>query len=56
MALRADLADILLGEDDVLGLGAGEHDLVVLLVGLLLVHLASREGEGNQRQDDGQDR
>ena len=37
VALRVDLADILLGDDDVLCLGAGDHDLMVLLVGLLLV-------------------
>ena len=33
VALRVDLADILLGDDDVLCLGAGDHDLLVLLVG-----------------------
>ena len=37
MALRVDLADILLGEGDVLCLRAGDHDLMVLLVVLLLV-------------------
>ena len=42
MALRVDLADILLGDDDVLCLGAGDHDLMVLLVGLLLVLLKIR--------------
>ena len=52
VALRVDLADILLGEDDILCLRAGDHDLMVPL-GLFLLLLASREGEENQRQDDG---
>ena len=42
MLLRMDLANILLGDGDGLRLGAGAHDLVVLLVVLLLVRVKIR--------------
>ena len=52
MALRVDLADVLLGEGDVLRLRAGDHDLMRLVVLLLLVHVASRQGDGDQRKEE----
>jgi hypothetical protein len=52
---RVDLADVLLGDGDVRGRGAGDYDLMMLLIRpLLLVHVAGRQGEGNQRQTDGE--
>ena len=47
------------GDGHVLYLRAGDQDLVVLFLWLLLLPVesaASRQGEGNQRQEDGQDR
>ena len=52
VVLRANLADILLGDDDLLGHGAGDHDPMVLLAGLFLFVLVERR-QGEARKPDG---
>ena len=53
---RTDLTDVLLGNDDILHHGVGDHDLLMgLVVGVYVVRLAGWEGEDGQRQGGNRD-
>lgn len=52
VTLRVNLADVLLGEHDVLCSGAGDHDLVMSCFAVLVVFVARWNRHANQRQKD----
>ena len=54
VAVRVDLADILLRVDHILNQRAGDQDLVVLVVNLLLFLVTSGKEKAKYRQDDGE--
>jgi hypothetical protein len=55
MTLGMDLADILRRDGYVLHMRAGNQNLVVLFVVFLLMHVASRTTQRNQRENNGVD-